>query len=128
MSQDVEKCHGRLSLSTHMFKRSLYRLELKCFPSLLKCCLSLRSPVVLSLRVVLLPVVLPGLMGSYLMHACILIFKQTLKMTLMQISGTLSLHIFLLSATLFFKLQLLPELQSLKLSKTTILCLSFPSL
>lgn len=64
----MEKCHGRLSLSTHMFKRSLYRLELKCFPSLLKCCLSLRSPVVLSLRVVLLPVVLPGLMGSYLMH------------------------------------------------------------
>jgi len=90
-------------LAPPMFKRTLSWLEFKCF-HLWKHCPSLRSPVILSPRVVPLPVVvLPGFKGSSLC-LCILIFKQTFKMTLIQISGALSLHIFLLSDTLLLKL------------------------
>ena len=60
----MEDC---LLSKTLVFKRSLYWLEFKCLPFPWKRCLSLMSPVAFPLRV-LLPVVLPGLMGSCLVH------------------------------------------------------------
>lgn len=70
---------------------------------------------------------MPVLMESYLiMHVHLNI--QTLNMTLMQLSGALSLYIFLLLGTLFPKLVTFLVSMFLTFSKTTLPCLSSLSL
>lgn len=102
------------------FKRSLYWLEFKCFPALWKCCSSLRSPVVLSLRVVLLPeVVLPGLMGSYLMHVHLNIQTNTQDDSYAAFWNSVSARLFPLWYSCFSNCSHLLEFQSvLNLAKS----------
>lgn len=108
-----------------MFKRSqgLLRswLELNCLSALWKCCSSLRSPVVLSLRVVLPIVVLSLALWSPILCMCILVFKQTLRLTFMQISRALFLYIFPFLVFCFSNCSLLPEFQCI-LSAAKLLC------
>ena len=120
----MEDC---LLSKTLMFKRSLYWLEFKCLPFPWKRCLSLMTPVVFPLRV-LLPVVLPGLMGSCLVHVHLNIQTNTWVDPYADfwnsVSASLSPPWYSASQTAFTSR--VPV--SLQLRKTTVLCLNSLSL